>query len=77
MVYNRRYSYDILIAKYEKLQKANKELRGGKEKEVRRQAKIIKELKKRIEEERDLVKYRERQLREKDLIIGELLGRGD
>lgn len=77
MKYGNRYSYDVLIKKYEKLQETNKELRKLGDHEIRRHKRTIKELRKRLEEERDLVKYRERQIREKDLIIGELLGRGE
>lgn len=77
MSYTNRYSYDVLIARYERLQETNKELRKNGSHEISRQKKTIKELKRKLEEERDLVKYRERQLREKDLIIGELLGKDD
>lgn len=62
------FSYNILLKKYEELKEKNKILEKDNKKKIEK-------LENEIIEYCDLVQEKNKRLKEKDLIIGELLGR--
>lgn len=71
------YSYEVLKEKYKELQKINENIHKERIKDMNKKDRKIKELKKELAEYGEVIKEKNKRLKEKDLIIGELLGRGE
>ena len=69
------YSYVTLKQKYKELQKINENLHRERIKDINKKNRIIKILKKELAEYNEVIAEKNKRLKEKDLIIGELLGK--
>lgn len=71
------YQYEVLQEKYKQLQMINESLHKARIKDMNKKDRKIKELKQQLAEYGEVIEEKNKRLKEKDLIIGELLIKGD